>query len=123
EVVESLIDFLSRLHTDLAYHSAAFLRPVVRRIKRDGDVQSLLKEFLARSDDARVALGIASILGSAIGLEPELKAWCTEKALQPSRNSTIYSPVGFDLTVGGVRTAWEVGIEILSGGPENLPFF
>ena len=87
------------------------------------NVQSLLKEFLSRSDSAGVALGIASILGSAIGLQPELRAWCTEKALPPSRNSTIYSPVGFDLTVGGVSTAWEVGIEILSGGREDLPFF
>ena len=122
EMVESLIGFLSRLHADLSYHFAAFLRPVVRRIKGDGDVQSLLKDFLARSESAGVALGIAAIVGKAIGLEPELKAWCTERALAPGGNSTIYSPVGFDLTVGGVRTAWEVATELLSGGGENASF-
>jgi hypothetical protein len=113
EVFDGLMDFVSRLHGDLIYHAAAFLRPVLRRVKDDVELQSMLRDVLSRPRSISELCSAAHILYRAVGPD-ELRLWCLEKAIQKDDGSPLYSPVGFDLTTGIVATRWEVGMHILN---------
>ena len=115
EVFSGLMEFVSRLHTDLTYHSSALLRPLLRRVRLDHDLRAKLRITLASPKSSSEAYSIAPILYRAVGLETELRDWCLNATAAAHKESSLYFDVGFDLTTGVVRTKWEVGMDILYG--------
>src|SRR5258708_25417428 len=96
EVFDGLMDFVSRLHGDLIYHAAALLRPVLRRVKDDVELQRMLRDVLSGPRDISELCSAAHILYRAVGPDSELRRWCLEKAIHKDDGSPLYSPVAFD---------------------------
>jgi hypothetical protein len=114
EVLNGVMRFVSYRHTELTYHAASYLRPLVRRVRRDEFLQELLIQRLSSTGSASEACSTAAILFRAVGLGSELVRWCLDDAIVRSEGSSLYSPVGFDLASGLIRPKWEVGMDILN---------
>jgi hypothetical protein len=114
EVANGVMQFVAYLHTDLTYHAASYLRPIVRRVKQDESLQELLTQRLSSPRNTSEACSAAAILFRAVGLGSEVRRWCLEDAMIRSEGASLYSPVGFDLAIGLVRPKWEVGMDILT---------
>lgn len=112
DLIEVLAEFVSRSHSDMSYHAAALTRPIVRRIAGDLDLQSLLLARLKATEDPSQRVTFSGLLVRALGLTSDLRKWAMSNVTKPEQPH-FYSPVGFDLTAGTVRTVWDKSLEIL----------
>jgi hypothetical protein len=115
DVFEALMRFLSYPHDDsLRYFSRSVSRPIVGRARRDEELHGLLKRRLKSPQNTSETVSICRILRLATGLDDELRAWC--RTVATANDSDVYPwRSGTDITTGGVRTEWEIGIELLYG--------
>jgi hypothetical protein len=115
EVVGGVSAFVSRLDDELKYHYSAFLRPLLKRVRTDLKLLELLHERLIAPRNPSEACSIPSILNRAIGLDSDLRDWALKTVENAARTgkSSLCSAVGFDLSVGVVRTIWDVAVDLL----------
>jgi hypothetical protein len=112
ELLEVLVEFVSWQRDDMSLQASAYIRPIVRRVSADAEMQALLFNRLLNTDSPSERISFSGLLASAVGLTDQLKTWALPILTTPE-TPHFYSSVGFDLTSGGTRTVWDKALELL----------
>jgi hypothetical protein len=99
DVASAVADVHSEFSNYLRWNVSITSRPVIRRLREDGDLEAILLERLRDEPSPSEIATIPKLIGAARGLSPELKAWCSEDA-----NAQI-----------GARKPVAIGVDLLTG--------
>ncbi len=88
-------------------------RPLIRRLKKDNDLFSMLTERLNKNATPSEKATIPRLIGAARGVSSELRTWCIDEANRQTKG-TGSTEVGFDLIICELRPVVHSLLDVLS---------
>lgn len=98
-VASAVADVLSEFNSFLRWNASIVSRPVIRRLREDGDLEVMMFERLQDEPSPSEIATLPRLVGAARGLSPGLRAWCNEEA---------------NAQLGGRKPA-AIGVDLLTG--------